>query len=87
MHSLGEAVQYIHTTSAGVWDDQEVSDAVRTLKGEGHMTNVFEFLGQLHTDSVDFSHDPQLQSTMNNEAVVLGAPPGPSPFAPGLQQL
>jgi len=33
---------------------------------EGHCNNIFAFLSEMHQQSIDFSSDEELQTTMNN---------------------
>ena len=71
MTDLDNAVNSIATPSGAVWSDPQVTSCVKQLVSEGHCTNLFAFLSQMHRDSVDFSFDTQLQSTMNNVSVQI----------------
>ena len=71
MNQLHTAVSYIQTGQGGVFVDQQVKGAISQLKAEGHCHNIFTFLDSMHQDSVDFSHDLELQTTMNNVSVVI----------------
>ncbi|KAI1611466.1 hypothetical protein EDD36DRAFT_289969 [Exophiala viscosa] len=71
MTDLDNAVNSVATPSGAVFSDPEVTSCVKQLASEGHCTNLFAFLSQMHQDSVDFTHDPELQSTMNNISVQI----------------
>ncbi|KIW62838.1 hypothetical protein PV04_10968 [Phialophora macrospora] len=71
MEALQQAVEEVPVTGGEVFTDQLATSAVHTLNTEGHCQNIFGFLAQLHHDGVDFSHDQELQSTMNNLNVQL----------------
>ncbi|KAK4945437.1 hypothetical protein LTR10_015332 [Elasticomyces elasticus] len=77
MTDLDSAVNSVATPSGAVFSDQQVTSCVQKLVSEGHCTNLFAFLSQMHQDSVDFSHDTELQTTMNNISVEVSQGLGP----------
>jgi hypothetical protein len=66
MSDLSAAVSSIATPGGAEFDDEQVTACVQKLVSEGHCNNIFAFLSEMHQQSIDFSSDEELQTTMNN---------------------